>query len=70
MPKKTKAGMAGAERAATVVRLAVGQLVQDGLVQPPRVAGIDKGKLKIAADFDKMSKSELAEWYGPSRRSK
>jgi prevent-host-death family protein len=30
-----------------------------------RVPGIDKGKLKIADDFDKMSESELNEWYGP-----
>lgn len=29
-----------------------------------RVPGIDKGKLKIAKDFDKMSDSELEEWYG------
>jgi len=29
-----------------------------------RVPGIDKGKLKIADDFDQMSKSELDEWYG------
>jgi antitoxin (DNA-binding transcriptional repressor) of toxin-antitoxin stability system len=29
-----------------------------------RVPGIDKGKLKIADDFDTMSKSELDEWYG------
>jgi prevent-host-death family protein len=28
-----------------------------------RIPGIDKGKLKIAAGFDKMSKSELDEWY-------
>jgi antitoxin (DNA-binding transcriptional repressor) of toxin-antitoxin stability system len=35
---------------------------------PPRTArrvpGIDKGKLTIADDFDRMSKSELADWYG------
>lgn len=31
-----------------------------------RVPGIDKGKLKIADDFDKMSKSELEAWYGSS----
>lgn len=30
-----------------------------------RVPGIDKGKLKIASDFDKISDSELEEWYGP-----
>jgi hypothetical protein len=43
----------------------VRESVRDGLVQrPARVPGIDKGKLKIAGDFDKMSKSELAEWYG------
>jgi antitoxin (DNA-binding transcriptional repressor) of toxin-antitoxin stability system len=29
-----------------------------------RVPGIDKGKLRIADDFDQMSKSELDEWYG------
>jgi len=29
-----------------------------------RVPGIDKGKLRVAPDFDTMSKSELAEWYG------
>jgi prevent-host-death family protein len=31
-----------------------------------RVPGIDKGKLKIAGDFDEMSTSELDEWYRPS----
>jgi len=72
MPKKTKTALvargaqnrdrslAGSDRAATVR-----ESVRDGLVQrPARVPGIDKGKLKIAADFDNMSKSELAEWYG------
>lgn len=29
-----------------------------------RVPGIDKGKLKIAADFDEMSDSEFEAWYG------
>jgi antitoxin (DNA-binding transcriptional repressor) of toxin-antitoxin stability system len=29
-----------------------------------RVPGIDKGKLTIAEDFDKMSESELDQWYG------
>jgi prevent-host-death family protein len=33
-------------------------------VPAKRVPGIDKGKLKIADDFDKMSKSELDAWYG------
>jgi prevent-host-death family protein len=28
-----------------------------------RIPGIDKGKLKIADDFDKMSESELDQWY-------
>lgn len=28
-----------------------------------RVPGIDKGKLKIADNFNKMSKSELDAWY-------
>ncbi len=27
-----------------------------------RVPGIDKGKLKIAAGFDRISKSELGDW--------
>jgi prevent-host-death family protein len=31
-----------------------------------RVPGIHKGKLKIADDFDTMSKLELEEWYGSS----
>jgi hypothetical protein len=71
MPKKTRTGVlrraaqnpdrqfAGGNRAATV-RESV----------PARVPGIDKGKLRIAPDFDKMSKSELADWYGPSRHPK
>jgi hypothetical protein len=72
MPKKTKGALltravqnrdrqlASGNRAATVR-----ESVQDGLAQQPaRVPGIDKGKLKIADDLDKMSKSELAEWYG------
>ena len=28
-----------------------------------RVPGIDKGKIWIADDFDKMSKRELEEWH-------
>lgn len=28
-----------------------------------RVPGIDKGKIWIAADFDKMSARELDDWY-------
>jgi hypothetical protein len=35
-----------------------------------RVPGIDKGKLKIADDFGKLSKSELDAWYGSSLRPK
>jgi len=31
-----------------------------------RVSGIDKGKLKIAHDFDTMSESELSDWYAGS----
>jgi prevent-host-death family protein len=36
--------------------------------EPPRrtarrVPGIERGKLIIADDFDKMSKSELDQWY-------
>jgi antitoxin (DNA-binding transcriptional repressor) of toxin-antitoxin stability system len=34
------------------------------------VPGIDEGKLKIADDFDKMSRSELAQLYGPGVLSK
>jgi antitoxin (DNA-binding transcriptional repressor) of toxin-antitoxin stability system len=29
-----------------------------------RVPGIDKGKLTISDDFDRMSKSQLHHWYG------
>jgi hypothetical protein len=29
-----------------------------------RVPGIDKGKIWMAEDFDVLSESELAEWYG------
>jgi prevent-host-death family protein len=29
-----------------------------------RVPGIDKGKLRIADDFDSLSERELAEWNG------
>jgi prevent-host-death family protein len=35
-----------------------------------RVPGIDKGKLRIADDFDVMSESELAEWYGTNAQRK
>ena len=31
---------------------------------PPRIPGIDKGKLWVADDFDTMSSSELADWQG------
>lgn len=31
---------------------------------PPRIPGIDKGKLWVADDFDTISGSELAEWHG------
>jgi antitoxin (DNA-binding transcriptional repressor) of toxin-antitoxin stability system len=45
----------------------VARLVPERTPVPARrVPGIDKGKLKIADDFDKMSKSELDEWYGSS----
>lgn len=39
---------------------------------PParRVPGIDKGKLKIASDFDRMSEAELELWYGTDKRRK
>lgn len=33
-----------------------------------RVPGIDKGKLRIADDFDRMSAAELAHWYGSRSR--
>ena len=43
----------------------VARLVPERPPKPARrVPGIDKGKLRIADDFDKMSKSELDEWYG------
>jgi len=29
-----------------------------------RIPGIDKGKLRIADDFDSTSQQELDEWYG------
>jgi hypothetical protein len=68
MPKKTKAALL--TRGAVSDRLPYGRgsvaTGQATLVQrPARVPSIDKRKLKIADDFDKMSKSELAEWYGP-----
>jgi prevent-host-death family protein len=44
----------------------VARLIPERPLAPaPRVPGIDKGKLRIAGDFDKMSESELEEWYGP-----
>lgn len=33
-------------------------------VAKKRVPGIDKGKIWMAEDFDVLSESELAEWYG------
>lgn len=33
-----------------------------------RIPGIDKGKLRIADDFDTMSQRELDEWYGRASR--
>jgi prevent-host-death family protein len=43
----------------------VARLVPE-LPSPPgkRVPGLSKGKLWIADDFDEMSESELALWYG------
>lgn len=35
-----------------------------------RIPGIDKGKLKIASDFDAMSDSDLELWYGTDKRRK
>jgi hypothetical protein len=61
MPKKNRdCRFAGGNRAATVCPI---QGPRESV--QARVPGIDKGKLKIAHDFDKMSKSELAAWYGP-----
>ena len=42
----------------------VARLIPERGANARRVPGIDKGKLKIARDFDKMSQSELDEWYG------
>jgi prevent-host-death family protein len=43
----------------------VARLIPERPLAPAtRVPGIDKGKLRIAGDFDKMSESELEEWYG------
>ena len=63
MPKKKYRDrqLVGGNRAATVCPI---QGPRESV--QARVPGIDKGKLKIAADFDKMSNSELSEWYGPS----
>ena len=45
----------------------VARLIPERPPSPVRRApGIDKGQLKIADDFDKMSKSELDAWYGSS----
>jgi prevent-host-death family protein len=47
--------------------LPVARLVPERSPRPARrVPGIDRGKLKIAEDFDVMSESELEDWYGPS----
>jgi antitoxin (DNA-binding transcriptional repressor) of toxin-antitoxin stability system len=37
---------------------------ESSLATARRIPGIDKGKLKIADDFDQMSESELDDWYG------
>jgi prevent-host-death family protein len=43
----------------------VARLVPERPLAPARrVPGIDKGKLKIAEDFDIMSEFELEDWYG------
>jgi prevent-host-death family protein len=43
----------------------VARLVREREPAPTRrVPGIDRGKLKIAKDFDVMSESELEDWYG------
>ena len=41
----------------------VARLVPESGLQAKRVPGIDKGKLRIARNFDKLSKSELDDWY-------
>ena len=46
----------------------VARLVPErSMVARKRIPGIDKGKLWIADDFDSMSKSELADWYGSKK---
>jgi prevent-host-death family protein len=57
--------MQGEEIVITKAGKAIARLIPDYTPVPVRrVPGIDKGKLRIAGDFDKMSQSELAEWYG------
>jgi prevent-host-death family protein len=60
--------MAGEEIVIAKAGKPVARLVPE---RPPlsvkRVPGIDKGKLWIADNFNTMSKSELADWYGPSK---
>jgi prevent-host-death family protein len=34
-----------------------------GSARAPRKPGIDKGKLRIAADFDRLSEPDLQAWY-------
>ena len=41
----------------------IARLIPERPAAGKRVPGIDKGKLWIAADFDKMSERELAFWY-------
>jgi len=45
----------------------VARLIPEGVHSAAkRVPGIDKGKLRIADDFDSLSLQDLDEWYGPA----
>lgn len=47
----------------------VARLIPERKLAPTRrVPGVDKGKLRIASDFDTMSDSELELWYGSDKR--
>lgn len=56
--------MAGEEIVIAKAGKPVARLVPE---RPPssarRIPGIDKGKLRIADDFDTLSQQELKEWY-------
>ena len=63
--------MAGEEIIIAKAGKPVARLVPE---RPPssarRTPGIDKGKLRIADDFDSMSQEELDVWYGRDLRPK